>query len=216
MSQTLQLWKEIQAPSTEFTPIPFWFFNDSPDEDRMKKQLEDYVEKGVNGIVLHPRTGVPKEVPYLSEKYFQAVRFLVKTATDLKMKIVLYDEGMYPSGSAHGMVVAKNPDFASKGIKLVTEEELESMKAQEAAANKAAKCLEVITRFADGKYLVYTFTGGTIRGIHFGEDDGEEGAPASADIMNPDAVDEFIRLTHDRYYEIKIIPRVVLRYIRIT
>jgi len=205
MSQMEQLWKEIQNPSEEFTPIPFWFFNDMPDEDRMRKQLEDYVEKGVNGIVLHPRIGVPKEVPYLSEKYFQAVRFLVKTATELNMKIVLYDEGMYPSGSVHGMVVAKNPDFASKGVKLMSEEELAELREKERAqvetdaVQKAAA--EVITQFPDGKYLVYTFTGGTIRGIHFGEDDGEAGAPASADILNPDAVDEFIRLTHDRYYK---------------
>ena len=48
---------------------------------------------------------------------------------------------------------------------------------------------------------MYGFTGGTIRGIHFGEDDGEAGAPKSADILNPDAVELFIRLTHDRYYE---------------
>ena len=190
MSQIVKLWNEIQSPSVEFTPIPFWFFNDMPEEDRIKKQLEDYVEKGVNGIVLHPRIGVPKEVPYLSGKYFEAVRFIVKTASELNMKIVLYDEGMYPSGSAHGMVVAKNPDYASKGIRLASEEEL--------AALKNAK---VITQFSNGKYLVYTFTGGTIRGIHFGEDDGEAGAPASADILNADAVDEFIRLTHDRYYE---------------
>lgn len=197
MSQIVKLWNEIQSPSVEFTPIPFWFFNDMPEEDRIKKQLEDYVEKGVNGIVLHPRIGVPKEVPYLSGKYFEAVRFIVKTASELNMKIVLYDEGMYPSGSAHGMVVAKNPEYASKGIRLASEEELAALK----NAQTSSKNVEVVTQFSDGKYLVYTFTGGTIRGIHFGEDDGEAGAPAAADILNADAVEEFIRLTHDRYYE---------------
>ena len=201
MSQTIQLWKELQTPSEEFTPIPFWFFNDKPDEDRMRKQLEDYVKKGVNGIVLHPRIGVPKEVSYLSDKYFQAVRFVVKTAAQLDMKIVLYDEGMYPSGSAHGMVVAKNPDYASKGITLVAETELESMRGADTVEGSVSKNVEVITQFSDGKYLIYTFTGGTIRGIHFGEDDGEAEAPASADILNPEAVEEFIHLTHDRYYE---------------
>ena len=174
MSQTIQLWKELQTPSEEFTPIPFWFFNDTPDEDRMRKQLEDYVKKGVNGIVLHPRIGVPKEVSYLSDKYFQAVRFVVKTAAQLDMKIVLYDEGMYPSGSAHGMVVAKNPDYASKGITLVAETELESMRGADTVESSVSKSVKVITQFSDGKYLVYTFTGGTIRGIHFGEDDVEE------------------------------------------
>ncbi len=178
---------DILNPSEEFTPIPFWFFNDAPDEDRIRKQLEDYVEKGVHGFVLHPRIGIPEDVPYLSESYFKAVRFIVKTADELKMKVVLYDEGMYPSGSAHGMVTAKNPEYASKGIRLVSAEE----------------CMEgqQIAQFDDGSRLVYGFTKGTIRGIHFGEDDGEAGAPASADILNPDAVDEFIRLTHDRYYE---------------
>ncbi|MBQ9119046.1 MAG: hypothetical protein IJY09_03185 [Lachnospiraceae bacterium] len=189
MGNMIRLIEEIKHPSEEFTPIPFWFFNDVPDEERIAAQLRDYVEKGVNGIVLHPRIGVPESLPYLSEAYFEVVRFIVKTAAELKMKVVLYDEGMYPSGSAHGLVVAANPDYASKGIRLVERE-------SEIPAEG-----EIITQFAEGNYLVYCFTHGTIRGIHFGEDDGEAGAPASADILNPAAVEEFIHLTHDRYYE---------------
>ncbi len=49
--------------------------------------------------------------------------------------------------------------------------------------------------------FVETFSRGTIRGIHFGEDDGEENAPASTDLLNPAAVQKFIQLTHDTYYE---------------
>lgn len=185
MSEVQRFIAQLEETRAEFTPIPFWFFNDEPNEEKIRAQLADYVEKGVNGIVLHPRIGVPEEVPYLSEAYFKAVRFIVKTADELDMKIVLYDEGMYPSGSAHGMVAAQNPEFASKGILL----------AKEPGEN------EVIARLEDGGYLVYGFTGGTIRGIHFGEDDLESGAPKSADILNPEAVDLFIRLTHERYYE---------------
>lgn len=189
-----KLLREVLQPGMEFTPIPFWFFNDAFDEERVKNQLTDYVEKGVNGLVLHPRIGVPKDMPYLSEEYFRAVRFIVKTAAELKMKVVLYDEGMYPSGSAHGMVVQANPEYASKGIII-----LDADKAQEKLA--AEKNAQVLAEFSDGRKLVYGFAGGTIRGIHFGEDDGQPGAPKAADILNPDAVDEFIRLTHDRYYE---------------
>lgn len=207
-----KLLQDILKPSEEFTPIPFWFFNDEPDEEKIKAQLQDYAEKGVHGFVLHPRIGVPKSVPYLSEAYFKAVRFIVKTAAQLHMKVVLYDEGMYPSGSAHGMVVAANPEFASRGIKLIAEEELpgeragyqEMLRAGQTAGDAGSRNFgepEIVTRFADGKCLLYTFTGGNIRGIHFGEDDGEAGAPASADILNPDAVDLFIHLTHDKYYE---------------
>lgn len=186
MSQTVELWKEIQTPDAEFTPIPFWFFNDFPDKKKIRTQLEDYVEKGVQGFVLHPRIGVPKEIGYLTERYFAAVRYIVQTAHELDMKVVLYDEGMYPSGSAKGAVVKNHPEYASVGIRLVKEEDAKG---------------EIITHFDDGMCLDFTFTGGTIRGIHFGEDDGEAGAPPSADILNPDAVDEFIHLTHDRYYK---------------
>lgn len=185
MEPITDLLKKIQNPPAEFTPIPFWFFNDAPDEQKIEEQLRDYVEKGVHGIILHPRIGIPKEVAYLSEAYFDVVRFVLQTASRLGMKIVLYDEGMYPSGSAHGMVVAANREHGSKGIRI----------SKEPGADR------VLTKLEDGRYLVYGFTGGTIRGIHFGEDDGEEGAPLSADILNPQAVESFIHLTHDRYYE---------------
>ena len=190
---------ELLHPGAEFSPVPFWFFNDVFDEGRVRKQLEDYVEKGVNGFVLHPRIGVPEDMPYLSEGYFDAVRFIVKTASELHMKVVLYDEGMYPSGSAHGKVVETNPEYASKGIHLVEAYEIDC--ADENGVFFSEKGREqIIVRLEDGTAIAYGFTGGTIRGIHFGEDDGEAGAPKSADILNPDAVDEFIRLTHDAYY----------------
>lgn len=185
----MEILEKIINPSEEFTPVPFWFFNDAPDEKRIETQLRDYVEKGVNAVVLHPRIGVPENVRYLSEEYFAAVRFIVKTAASLNMKIVLYDEGMYPSGSAHGGVVESDPEFASKGIMLA---------GKDSAIPGSA---EIIAALPGERYIVYGFTNGTIRGIHYGEDDQEPGAPKSADILNPDAVDEFIRLTHDRYYE---------------
>lgn len=184
MEPLTDLLKKIKNPPSEFTPIPFWFLNDEPDEGRIEEQLKDYVDKGVQGIVLHPRIGIPREVAYLSQRYFDTVRFILQTAARLDMKVVLYDEGMYPSGSAHGMVAAANHEYASKGIKL----------SNEPGPDK------VLAKLQDGRYLVYGFTGGTIRGIHFGEDDGEAKAPLSADILNPQAVELFIHLTHDRYY----------------
>ena len=71
--------KELLEPDREYSPIPFWFYNDAFDEEKVRTQLADYVEKGVNGFVLHPRIGVPEDMPYLSDKYFEAVRFIVKT-----------------------------------------------------------------------------------------------------------------------------------------
>jgi hypothetical protein len=179
--------EKMRDPGDDYSAVPFWFFNDAPDEKKIRAQLTDMKEKGVSAFVLHPRIGIPRDIPYLSDRYFDAVSGIVQTAASLDMKVCLYDEGMYPSGSAHGAVVAENPDWAARGICL-----------SDAEGSRPGD--ETIAVLPDGKYLVYTFTGGTIRGIHFGEDDGENPPPA-ADLLNPDAVAAFIRLTHDRYYE---------------
>lgn len=39
------------------------------------------------------------------------------------MKVILYDEGMYPSGSANGQVVRDHPEYASKGIYVIKAED---------------------------------------------------------------------------------------------
>jgi hypothetical protein len=176
--------KELQNPDKEFSPIPFWFLNDRLEKSELERQMTDFKSKGVDGVVLHPRIGLPQDFKYLSEEYFDIIKFIVKTAKELDMKIVLYDEAMYPSGSAHGEVVKSNPDFASVGITLTD--------------NPHGG--KIIAKFDDGYFLVSKKCGGTIRGIHYGEDDGEINAPLSADILNPQAVDKFIELTHESYF----------------
>lgn len=179
-----KLLQELEEPPEEFTPFPFWFLNDDLETAELKRQLLDFKSKGINGVILHPRIGIPETIPYLSEPYFKIIKSIVQIASELQMSIVLYDEAMYPSGSAHGEVVKSNPDFASIGITLT----------------KDCREGKVIAAFEDGYCIVQKPSGGTIRGIHFGEDDGDKQAPLSADILNPEAVDKFIALTHERYY----------------
>lgn len=219
-------------PQDEFTPIPFWFWNDNLTEPEIKRQIQDFNDKGVKGFVIHPRIGIPKEIEYLSERFMELVSCAVIKAHKLGMKVVLYDEAMYPSGSAHGMVVKKKPEYASKGLKMteyrcigqlkitLTEEEAERLISVQAVKKVSENEFvpesltkiqvmnsEIIFRPAeegDWYLLLFSevFTGGHIRGIHFGEDDGEKETPSSADLLNPEAVKEFINLTHERYFEV--------------
>lgn len=178
--------ESILKPDSEFTPIPFWFLNDELTDEEIIRQLQDFKAKGVDGVVLHPRMGLPESIEYLSHKYMHFIRLAVETAASLDMKIVLYDEAMYPSGSAHGMVVSENPKFASQVI-ILTRNKFKG---------------KVIARCGKGRYIVQVPSKGTIRGVHFGEDDGEKNAPASADLLSEEAVDTFIRITHQRYFDI--------------
>ncbi|MEI7024258.1 glycosylhydrolase-like jelly roll fold domain-containing protein [Paenibacillus sp. y28] len=225
---TLQ--QQFIQPSDEFTPIPFWFWNDDLTAEEIVRQIQDFTGKGVMGFVLHPRLGIPKKLTYLSDEFMDLVEVAVKEAARRGMQVILYDEAMYPSGSANGRVVQGNPEFASRGLKMLTfhpeadirlPEVLEpgdtlvsaqAVQLQSGAINGDSTVIldttQGVVRFTppDGAewsivLFVETFTRGTIRGIHFGQDDGEPDAPASSDLLNPLAVQKFIRLTHERYYE---------------
>ena len=207
----------LMHPDREFSPMPFWFWNDALDEAELRRQIREMNEKGVNGFVIHPRIGIPREIPYMSEKYLRDVTCAVKEADLLGMKVLLYDEGMYPSGSAHGMVVANNPEFASRGIRCEeSTEEKPQLEAEETLfltltgkkTSGDAWDMDSIRVYQGGGlkegyvflHLIEGFSHGHIRGIHEGEDDWEE-PPRSADILRPEAVDSFIRLTHEKYFE---------------
>ncbi|MDF2713290.1 MAG: hypothetical protein K0R28_215 [Paenibacillus sp.] len=218
-------------PDDEFTPIPFWFWNDALDIQELIRQIQDFKAKGVTGFVIHPRLGVPESIPYMSDTYLQFVEAAVQEAERQNMVVFLYDEAMYPSGSAMGMVVKTNPQFASRGlarIEYLCEEpytysyplqEGETLVSAQAIVKRAPdrmdpartiilESLDNVVRFVPPDeedwvvvLFIEKFSKGTIRGIHFGQDDGEPGAPPSADLLNKQATETFIHLTHDRYYE---------------
>ncbi|MDD6051233.1 MAG: hypothetical protein PUC00_08220 [Clostridiales bacterium] len=206
------------APADEYSPMPFWFWNDTLTEAEITRQIEDFQAHGVAGFVLHPRKGLPGSIPYLSTCYMHYVRHAVDEAARRGMRVVLYDEAMYPSGAAHGLVAAENPAWASRCLWMEQHHD-----AVPATPDIVAACAGRVTGDtvsdvtlldpAEGAYaaprdgrmlLVFRegFSGGTIRGIHEEEDDGEARAPRSADLLNPEAVQAFIRITHERYYEV--------------
>lgn len=224
--------QNLLEPRSEYTPVPFWFWNGLVTPEGIRSRIGDFHEKGVDGFVIHPRKGLDPSIPYLSARYFALVREAVRTAAGFGMKVCLYDEGMYPSGSAHGRVVAENPAFASRGLSCreITAEELplilERTGASGSLPGSGSIPVAVISARKTGSNaldpssltvlysaenavqdnriilaLEETPSHGTIRGLYPGEDDGEPDAPASADLLNPDAVQSFIRHTHQRYFE---------------
>jgi len=107
------------AAPAEFGMMPFWFWNDDLDEAELLRQLRAFRDGGMGGVVIHPRTGLSPQVGYLTPEYFRLVRRVVEECARLGMKVVLYDEGGYPSGSACGRVVAENPEYAARALVLL-------------------------------------------------------------------------------------------------
>jgi len=113
--------REFADPPDEFSPIPFWFWNDAIDEAEIERQIRDFRSKGVAGFVIHPRMGLPREIPYLSDRFMGLVRSAVEIAAGLGMRVVLYDEAMYPSGSAHGEVARRRPELAAHSLRMAAQ-----------------------------------------------------------------------------------------------
>ena len=181
---------EFEHPAEEFSPMPFWFWNDILTEEEILRQMTAFKEKGVDGFVIHPRLGLDPAIPYMGERWLSFVRYAVEQAERLGMKVMLYDEAMYPSGSCCGQVVAENPDFCAKGLKM----------ADSPAISRGETLIAETEWQGKPRYFILTPTRGTIRGVYFGQDDGQPDAPPAADLLNPLAVETFIRLTHEKYY----------------
>lgn len=160
---------EFIDPPREFSLCPFWFWNDELSESELLRQIEDFQAHGVHAFVIHPRVGLPRDTGWMSEKLLGFMRFAVEEAAKRDMWVVLYDEGMYPSGSSSGQVVAENPLF---------------------------QC-HAWTR--DGDQAECRPIDSVIRGLHYIDEGPEEDEPPAADLLNPDAVACFIRLVYDRY-----------------
>lgn len=177
----------FREPPREYSLVPFWFLNDNLSEEELIRQINDFETHGVYGFIPHPRIGLPKSIAFCSKEWFRILGICVEQAARKGMFVILYDEGMYPSGSCGGQVVAANPRFAARCIQRRKPDNIEDDE-------------EIL--FQDEEWVyVHTRSRGTIRGLHWDSDDGQEAAPPAADLLNPDATATFRRFSLDRHYE---------------
>ena len=190
--------KDFIDPPREFSVMPFWFWNDTLKEAEIIRQIADFEEHGVYGFVIHPRIGLPENISWLSTPMIEAMNIAIREAASRKMYVILYDEGMYPSGSSSGQVVARNPSHAARGLA-----KIDLKPGEKPLIAPGEKLITIINRPAGKRVAIIDRpSGGVIRGLHFigeGTDQLLEQTPPAGDILNPDAVTSFIELVYDRY-----------------
>ena len=196
-------------PGAEYSQAPFWFWNDDLSEEEISRQMADFRAHGVYGFVIHPRAGLPRTIQWMSRRMHDFIRFAVEEAARTGMWVVLYDEGMYPSGSSAGQVVDADPNYRPHGLFCLDATEY---------ANRKPKSDESLVAMVDringdkvaivDRIISEGFS--VIRGLHFVDDDPPrraekkevaEDLPPAADILNPDAMACFVRLVYQRYYD---------------
>ena len=222
--RVMKLPPEWLHPPSEFSQAPFWFWNDELSEQELLRQMDDFRAHGVSAFVIHPRAGLPKSIGWLSERMMGLMRFVIERAAERDMWVILYDEGMYPSGSSSGQVVATNPAFRTRGLVCI---DLDDAKPQTQVQGvrigadgkpelaPGQNLVAVVPRKKDGHRLAVIDQAAqdgysVIRGLHFVQEDPPrradhrevpENQPPGADILNPEAVACFIQLVYQRYYD---------------
>ncbi|HAU37358.1 MAG TPA: hypothetical protein DCX07_06525 [Phycisphaerales bacterium] len=195
LKEYLESW---QSPSSAYRSAPFWSWNSKLDPERLCRAIESMHAAGMGGFFMHSRYGL--KTAYLSDEWFRCISACVEKARELGMKAYLYDEDRWPSGAAGGLVTRPHPEFRLR-ILTVTEDsapagEGDPLGRFEVTLDDAGRMTDYRpagsgTPRAGAKLLRFASVAQKPYGWH---NDG-----TYLDTMNPQAVTEFLRTTHDAY-----------------
>lgn len=105
----------MNTPKCEFRPYPFWCWNGKITQDEITWQMEQCHEQRIWTVLIHPRHGL--EIDYFSEEYFELIRHTASEARRLNMKIILYDEYNWPSGTVAGRLLRDYPQYRMRFLR---------------------------------------------------------------------------------------------------
>lgn len=180
----------FENPLSDYRGIPFWAWNCNPDAETIEEQIEDFKKMGFGGFIIHSREGLT--LPYLKGEFMKCVQTAVKKASEENLKVILYDEDRWPSGSAGGYVT-KNPAFRQKFLKFT----------KKCKADRKPFTTYNIILNENGEYLGYNndINGDNVWYVYFETAVCEKryNGFTNVDVLCSQAIDEFINITHEAY-----------------
>lgn len=113
---------QIGNPPPAFRPVAFWFLNHRLDADELVRQVQEMAAKGLGGFMAHARDGL--RTGYLKEAWAEAIRIATEAAEKNGLQVWLYDENHFPSGPAGDQLAFRFPDRTMKSLAVRHEEVL--------------------------------------------------------------------------------------------
>ena len=105
----------FRTPTAAFRPSAYWFWHSIPDKATCRTQLVDFQAKGIGTILIQARLALPLEA-YLSPDYLAAYRDAADVASELGLKLGIYDEYNWISGHAGGRTVEGRDDLRERHL----------------------------------------------------------------------------------------------------
>ncbi len=171
----------------------FWAWNGDLNKEVIKNQLTDFASKGISDVFAHARAGL--KVPYMGEEWLNAFAYAIEVAKEVGIKVWIYDENGWPSGFGGGKVYEKDDSFKQRYLlkKTFTAKEL---------AESGISTEDIIGIYSfDGvklkkfKLKSISKSDKNFEVIYVHKND------FYVDITNPDAINYFIKTTHEVYKE---------------
>jgi len=208
--------KAFQSPGSLYRGAPLWSWNNRLDGDQLRRQIDCLKAMGMGGFHIHARTGLDTE--YLGREFFERVKECRLYASEKGMLTWLYDEDRWPSGAAGGLVTreeafrarhllftAKPYGKGSSGASGVcsTAEGHRTGNGRLLAIYKVILekgCLASYQRICeedvpvDGGQVWYAY-------LEVSQPSSWFNGQTYVDALNPKAIERFIEVTHERYYE---------------
>ena len=202
-----QMRAEFSNPPFRYHSRPLWFWNGKLDADKTRAMVAACKKAGYCGMGILPCDGMGFD--FMGPEFLKQYKAAIDEAGKLGMKMCLYDEFWFPSGSAGGLLAKKHPEALGKRLDMLATDVIgpkQFTQALPAGALMGAVAMETATKkrlditasvkdgalrwdVPAGEWKVMIFT--CVR----------DGGAGLVDYLEPKAVEAFIALTYQTYHD---------------
>jgi len=198
--------KGFRKPDSILRPAPFWAINSKITAQETARQMEDMISVGLSGGFFHSRAGLITD--YLGDEWFAAMNAALDAAKQNDGYLWLYDEDLWPSGNAGGQVAGMKDEYRSATLNayLVAAGE----PAPEITGDMEIRCCYAIKSRDKLKLTDYEIVPldklSEATGYErlylirvYSRKIGWWGGESYANLLHPEAMREFVKMTHEVY-----------------
>ena len=202
-----QMRTEFAAPPFRYHSRPLWFWNGKLDAEKTRAMVAACKSAGYYGMGILPGKGMGFD--FMSPEFLAQYKAAIDEAGKLGMKMCLYDEFWFPSGSAGGLLAKRHPEALGKRLDMLATDvtgpkeftqAVPAGKLMGAVAMEAAtkKRIDITAAVKDGS-LLWNVPAGQWKVMIF--TCVSDGGGGLVDYLDPNAVKAFISLTYQAYHD---------------
>ena len=194
--------EKFLTPDGKYAPVYIWVWNSPCTKEIIDEQLSEMERLGIRAfyILPEPKEFRPNSMPtdltpgYMTEEFLALYAYALERGKARGMNCWIYDEGGWPSGGACGIVLRDHPEFARQ---VLSSREVSF----ESGSKYSAPCGNFLSAFTETNEQIFdgaVFEKDTVVTEYYIERQNYGGSDYP-DLLNRDATDYFINVTHEKY-----------------